>query len=77
MKGLEKVRQHIKRDQDNNDMLQSKTHPFLTSCVPDQKFMKLIPTRHSFSHEGCSEKKEVAEILNVTNTLHMQPLHLS
>lgn len=77
MKGLEKVRQHIRRDQGNKDILQSNTHPFLTSCVPDQKFMKLIPTRHSFSHEGCSEKKEAAEISNMTDTLNMQLIDLS
>lgn len=39
--------------------------------------MKLIPTRHSFSHEGRSEKKEAAEIRNMTNTLNMQPIDLS
>ena len=77
MKGLEKVCQRTKRDQDNKDILQSNTHPFLTSCVPDQKFMKLIPTRHSFSHEGCSEKREAAEICNMTDTLNMQPIDLS
>lgn len=45
------------RDEDNKNAPQSNTHPFLASCIPDQEFMKLIPTRHSFSHEGCSEKK--------------------
>lgn len=71
MKGLEKVHQHIKRDQDNKSILQTNTHPFLTSCVPDEKFMKLIPTWHSFSHEGCSVNKEEREICNITDTLNM------
>lgn len=69
--------QHIKRDWDNKDILQSNTHSLLTSCVPDQKFVKLIPTRHGFSHEGCSEKKEAAEICDMTDTLNTQPIELS
>lgn len=77
MKDLEKVCQHIERDQDKKDILQSDTHPLLTSCVPDQKFMKLIPTRHSFSHKGRSEKKEATKICNMTNTLNIQLTDLS